>query len=181
MWRRKKLENAVRTALCTEHQHIWRFALALSRSRDLADDLVQATCVRALERANTVTHDTALRAWLLTICRSIWLNDLRAQAIRRTSQYDETVHVDTNEIFHDSETNIFVGEVFKAVLDLPESQREVVMLVYVLGYRYREASEILNVPMGTVMSRLSSARAKLAPLGAATGQVIALPRRQGKR
>lgn len=63
-----------------------------------------------------------------------------------------------------SEMNIFAREVFTEVMALPEAQREVAMLVFVEGHSYREAAEILDVPVGTVMSRLHAARKKLRPL-----------------
>ena len=64
------------------------------------------------------------------------------------------------------ETNIFAAQVFREVLELPEAQRETVLLVYVEGLTYREAADVLNVPMGTIMSRLAAARLKLSELNA---------------
>ena len=64
----------------------------------------------------------------------------------------------------DAETNIFYAQVFRAVMDLPEAQRITVFLVYVEGFSYKEAAEHLQIPIGTVMSRLAAARCKLAAL-----------------
>ena len=78
--------------------------------------------------------------------------------------------VDTEALTSDGvreiETNIFAAQVLREVLDLPESQRETVLLVYVEGLTYREAAEVLKVPVGTVMSRLAAARLKLSGLNA---------------
>ena len=61
-----------------------------------------------------------------------------------------------------SEANIFTGEVFNAIRNLPESQRETVLLVYVEGYAYKDAAQMLEIPIGTVMSRLAAARKSIA-------------------
>lgn len=140
---------------------IWRFALSLSRQRDLADDLVQATCLRAMEKHQQFDGIGRLEAWCLTICRSIWLNQLRAQAVRAASAIDTVPAADLQAIIPSSEANIFATEVLSEVMKLPEAQREVVVLVYVEGFRYAEVAQMLDVPIGTVMSRLSAARGKL--------------------
>jgi len=140
---------------------LWRFALSLSRKRDVADDLVQATCIRAIEKHEQFDGLGRLEAWGLTICRSIWLNEVRAQKVRATSAIDTVPDSELRAIIPDQEANIFAAEVLVEVMKLPEGQREVVFLVYVEGFRYSEAAKLLDVPIGTVMSRLSAARGKL--------------------
>ncbi len=154
-------EQAVRSAVQTHSKRVWRFALALSGASDVADDLVQATCLRALERHHQVTSQDRLDSWLMTICRSIWLNEVRSRAVRRAQALSVTPEAELVATGPDSETNIFAAEVFTQVMQLPEAQRETVMLVFVEGYSYREAAALLDVPIGTIMSRLSSARQKL--------------------
>ena len=136
---------------------IWRFALSLSGRPDVADDLTQATCLRALEKAAQFAPGTRLDAWCLTICRSIWLNDLRARTLRDAGQLDRDAE-QVASISPPADVNIFASEVFSQVMGLPEAQRATVMLVYVEGHSYREAAEILDIPIGTVMSRLATAR-----------------------
>ncbi|WP_297843211.1 RNA polymerase sigma factor [Pseudomonas sp.] len=150
---------------------LWRYGLVLSRQRHVADDLVQATCVRALERAGQFVPGTRLDRWLLTIMHSIWLNEVRSQRVRQgqgfvdaqsTLSFDGEQHV---------ESQVLASQVIKRVNALPEAMRETVFLAYVEGLSYREVAQVLNVPMGTVMSRLASARLKLAethPPGAVT-------------
>lgn len=140
---------------------IWRFALSLSRQRDIADDLVQATCLRALEKHQQFDGTGRLDAWCLTICRSIWLNELRSRAVRAARAIDTVPEAELAAIIPMQEANIFTAEVLTEVMNLPEAQREAVVLVYVEGYRYTEAAEMLGVPLGTIMSRLSAARGKL--------------------
>lgn len=154
--RAKKNELAVGDA----HPAVWRFALAMTGRRDVADDLAQSTILRALERLSQFTGGS-VEAWCITICRSIWLNELRAQGVRDRAAISLSDDSVTEQVFSDTETNIFAREVFTKVMELPEAQRETVALVYVSGFSYREAAEILGVPIGTVMSRLSAGRKKL--------------------
>jgi RNA polymerase sigma-70 factor (ECF subfamily) len=136
----------------------------LARASDAADDLVQATCVRAIERADQFVAGTRLDRWLFSILRSIWLNEIRSRRIRQGGGFvdaEETLSIDGA---HDIKTNILAGQVLKAIGRLPEAQRETVLLVYGEGYTYAEAACALSVPIGTVMSRLAAARAALARL-----------------
>ena len=154
-------EQAVRGAIRMHSKRIWRFGFALSGTSDVADDLLQSTCLRALERHHQVTSHERLDSWLMTICRSIWLNEVRARSVRKAQALSVTSEAELIAAGSDSETNIFAAEVFTQVMQLPEAQRETVMLVFVEGYSYREAAALLEVPIGTIMSRLSNARQKL--------------------
>jgi RNA polymerase sigma-70 factor (ECF subfamily) len=156
--------EAVKTGLRQHIRRLWRYGVVLSGSRDTADDLVQATCLRALERADQFQAGTHLDRWLMTILHSIWLNDVRAARYRRG---EGLVDAESTLVFDGAgtmETNISALQVLKEVQSLPEAQRETVFIVYVEGFSYREAAGLLDVPIGTVMSRLAAARAKLAAL-----------------
>lgn len=157
----EKKITQVNAALVTALPSVWRFALSLSGRADAADDLVQATALRALERVDQVTEFSNLTPWFLTICRSIWLNELRAAKVRQSQSLAATPDIDLIANFLDIEENIFASEVFTEVMSLPEAQRAVVMLVLIEGHGYRAAADILDVPLGTVMSRLHAARSKL--------------------
>ncbi len=140
---------------------VWRFSVALTKNRDDADDLTQATVVRAIERREQFDRDTHLGAWCKTICRSIWLNQMRAAKLRQAQALDTVPEALLADLAANAETNIFAVQVFNEIMNLPEAQRETVVLVYAEGYKYVETAEILGVPIGTVMSRLAAARAKL--------------------
>jgi RNA polymerase sigma-70 factor (ECF subfamily) len=145
---------------------LWRYGVVLSGNRASAEDLVQATCLRALERADQFKAGTRLDRWLFTIMHSIWLNEIRAERYRRGQGL---VDADTALVFDGVraiEANISAAQVLNRVVSLPEAQRQTVFLVYVEGYTYREAGEALGVPIGTIMSRLATARARLAGLDA---------------
>ncbi len=154
-------EQAVRGAIQTHSKRVWRFGLALSGASDVADDLLQATALRALEKHHQVTSYERLDSWLMTICRSIWLNEIRARSVRKAQALSVTPEAELVATGPEPETNIFAAQVFTQVMQLPEAQRETVMLVFVEGYSYREAADMLDVPIGTIMSRLSNARQKL--------------------
>ena len=143
---------------------LWRYALVLSKAADVAEDLVQATCVRAIERADQFSSGTRLDRWLFVILRSIWLNEIRARRIREGGGFvpaEDVLSVDGVQMV---ETNILAAEVLTAISGLPEAQRETLMLVYGEGYSYAEAARALGIPIGTVMSRLAAARSALARL-----------------
>ena len=143
---------------------LWRFGLVLARDPAVAEDLVQATCVRALERSSQFAIGTRLDRWLFTILRSIWINQLRAQRIRTGHGLVDADKVLVTDGEQEIETNILAGQVLKHALELPEAQREALLLVCVEGLTYQEAADVLNVPIGTVMSRLAAARLKLSAL-----------------
>jgi RNA polymerase sigma-70 factor (ECF subfamily) len=145
---------------------LWRYGLVLARNREIAEDLVQATCVRALERASQFEISTRLDRWLFTILRSIWINQLRAQQVRLGEGLVDPEEELISDGVREIEMNIFATQVFREVLELPEAQREAVLLVYVEGLTYREAADVLHVPIGTIMSRLAAARLKLSELNA---------------
>lgn len=153
---------AVRAGMAQIYPRLWRFAFSLSGSRAGADDLAQRTCARALERAEQFTVGTHLDRWLLTMARRIWLNELRADTVRRGAGLVPVEDTDLAADILPAEMNIFAGEVFSSIAALPEAQRETVLLVYVEGYAYREAADMLEVPIGTVMSRLAAARKTIA-------------------
>lgn len=152
----------MRTGLGDVYPRLWRFALSLTGSRAGADDLAQKTCTRALERGEQFDPETYLDRWMLTMARRIWLNELRADAVRRGNGLIQVEEMDIAGENLSAEANIYAGEVFNAIRHLPEAQRETVMLVYVEGFAYREAAEMLDVPIGTVMSRLAAARKTIA-------------------
>jgi RNA polymerase sigma-70 factor, ECF subfamily len=151
----------VRAGLTPLYPRLWRFCLVISGSRQAAADLAQATCLRALEKALLFQPGTHLDRWLFTMARRIWLNEMRATAVRRGGGLMALEDIEIEERRPGPEANIFAREVFRAVGALPEALRATVLLVYVEGYAYREAAEILDIPVGTVMSRLAAARAKL--------------------
>lgn len=140
-----------------------RFALSLCRSRDVADDLVQATCERALAGRAGYTPGTRMDAWLFRILRNLWIDRHRkVSGEGPTSSLDEAIDGVGEDGARVAETRLMLDATGRAILRLPEERREVLLLVCVEDLSYREAAEVLGVPIGTVMSRLARARLDLA-------------------
>ncbi|MBX5159591.1 RNA polymerase sigma factor [Rhizobium sp. NZLR8] len=163
-------EADIRSGLTENLARLWRYGLVLSHQRDVADDLVQATCVRALERADQFIPGTRLDRWLFSILHSIWLNEIRSRRVRQGQGFVDARETLTFDGAHSTETRVMAGQVLKRVNALPEAQRTVVFLAYVEGLSYREVASILDIPIGTVMSRLAAARAKLSGDGLEGGR-----------
>ncbi len=143
---------------------LWRFALRLTRCTSDAEDLVQRCCLRALERRWQLKPGTAVLSWLFSIMHSTWLNELRARQRRRESSLDwedELAEFEPAYPGCSPEEALMFRQIVDAVHALPEAQRLVMMLVAVEGLSYREAAEVLEIPVGTVMSRLARARMTL--------------------
>ena len=136
-----------------------RFALSLARNRDEAEDLVQATYARAIERIDQYRLGTRLVGWLFSILNSIWVNQVRATEVRhRHAEDTRLAAVETDQTWPGLVARQSLAKVRRQVAILPEDQRAALMLIAVEGLSYREASDILNVPMGTLASRLARAR-----------------------
>ncbi|MBV6823307.1 RNA polymerase sigma factor [Pseudomonas sp. PD9R] len=141
---------------------LWRYGLLLSRQRHVAEDLVQATCVRALERAGQFESGTRMDRWLMSILHSIWVNEVRARRVRIGEGLVDADSALSFDGEYAAQTHVLASQVIRRVDALPEMQREAVFLAYVEGLSYREVAEVLQIPIGTVMSRLAAARVKLA-------------------
>lgn len=136
-----------------------RYAYALLRDHDLADDLVQDTLERALSRWRLRRDDGDLRAWLFAIQRNLYVNRWRQHRRRGTAiTLDE---VPTQGTAPNQEAVLEVHDVLAAMDHLPEEQKSLLLLVGVEDFSYDDAARILGMPIGTVMSRLSRARQRL--------------------
>ena len=139
-----------------------RFARGLTHGSEEGDDLVQAACERALARHDQFEPGTRLDSWMYRIVQNIWLDSRRRQK-------NEAVSLDPADLAqhaapaaaHAAEDGLYLAQVREAIATLPEEQRTVLMLVTVEGVAYKDAADILELPLGTVMSRLSRARVAL--------------------
>lgn len=140
---------------------LWRFALRLTRDKTDAEDLVQRCCLRALERRWQWRPGSEMLSWLFSIMHSIWLNEIRARQRRRESSVaweDEWAEAMPAVHASDPSDTALCRQILQAVDALPEAQRLVMMLIAIEGLSYKEAAEVLSIPVGTVMSRLLRAR-----------------------
>jgi RNA polymerase sigma-70 factor (ECF subfamily) len=142
-----------------------RYARALLRNRADAEDLVQEALARANGRADSFQAGTNMRAWLFTILHNVHVNQVRSRASRPDEVPVESVE---NRLTTPArqEERVEVREMMRALDELPDEQRQVLLLVALEGLKYEEVAEMIGVPIGTVMSRLSrgreAVRAKLA-------------------
>lgn len=141
--------------------------MVLSHNRDVAEELVQSTCVRALERSAQFTPGTRIDRWLFTLLHSIWINDLRAQRVRLGQGFVDSDDLHAPDTRQREDDRLHYQQIMARVGRLPEAQRNALFLVYVEGFTYQEAADTLSVPIGTIMSRLAAARATLARADAA--------------
>lgn len=141
---------------------LWRLAHSWCRNRALADDLVQDALTKALHRHGQLRDPEATHAWLCSILANVWHDHLRgskdALDIETVAEHDLPAAAGPEE---DCLQNEIVRRVRTAVGRLPTGQREVVTLVDLEEFSYAEVATILAIPIGTVMSRLSRARAAL--------------------
>jgi RNA polymerase sigma-70 factor, ECF subfamily len=137
-----------------------RYARYLRREPDHADDLVQECLARAIAKIHTWQPGTNLRAWLFVILRNCHINEIRREQ-RMDSIEDSPTDEPALTTPGNQETSVALSEVRRAYLGLSEEHREVLLLVAIEGLQYEEAAAILEVPLGTVRSRLSRARQAL--------------------
>ncbi len=142
---------------------LWRYAYALTRDRTMADDLVQDCAERALRKRDLWKQTGALKPWLMKMLLNLYRNQLRTQSRR-----PQLVAMD--DMHHDPaapdalDQKLALSQTARAMKKLPDDQREALLLVVLGGVSYKQAAAALNVPLGTLMSRLGRARAKLREL-----------------
>ncbi|MBY5781637.1 RNA polymerase sigma factor [Rhizobium leguminosarum] len=142
-----------------------RFAISLCRSRELADDLVQMACERAILAADSFVPGSRFDAWMFRILRNLWIDHLRRQKTAGPQgDLDDARDVSIPSGEAASLARMDLLEVTAALQKLPAEQREVLVLVCVEEFSYRDAAEVLAIPIGTAMSRLARARKNLMEL-----------------
>jgi RNA polymerase sigma-70 factor, ECF subfamily len=145
-----------------------RFARNLARNHDDADDVVQMALERALKNWTQWRSDARLDSWLFKIVRNAWIDEVRSRMRRNkvfvADEAGEEIGSDTVEQATDAMS------VQSAMAKLPEDQRTAVSLVLVEGLPYKEAAEVLDIPIGTLTSRLARGRAALQALLQAEGE-----------
>lgn len=146
-----------------------RFARALTRNPADADDLCQIALERALKARDRFEEGTRLDSWMYRIMRNCWIDEARANKRRSETFAPEEAGLGIgDEGDRHIEARVELASVARAMATLPDEQREAIALVMVEGLAYREAAEILDVPMGTLTSRLVRGRqALMAQLGEA--------------
>lgn len=151
-----------RESLESARPGLYRVAYSWCRDAALADDLVQEATTKALERGDQLRDPARLKGWLYAILSRCWHDHLRGQHPHEDIDElaDHHLHNDSSPV-DDAERRETVARVRAAVARLPVGQRQVVTLVDLEEFSYAEVGEILEIPIGTVMSRLCRARRAL--------------------
>lgn len=155
----------IRHSIAAELPRLRRYARALSAGdTSHADDLVQHALERALNKAHLFQPGTNLRAWLFTILHNVSVSEHRKRAARPYEVSDETTPESAYATPPDAHGKLALRDMARALERLPQEQRETVLLVSLEGLSYKEVSEVMAVPIGTVMSRLARGRDQLRTL-----------------
>ncbi len=159
------MDETIRREMLALLPRLRRFAYGLTGSIEEGDDLVQATCERAIGRLDTFEPGTRLDSWMYRIAQNTFFNWRRAGKVR--AEYlqlidpEEQGRVDGPRAM---EARLTLDRARTCIAKLPEEQRSVLLLIAVEGLAYKEAAEVLDLPIGTVTSRLARARLALSAL-----------------
>jgi len=159
----KLSEEHLKRAVSEHLEALRRFSAALTGNPSDGDDLAHSTVERLLEKG--VPEDATYAAWMYRVCRNLWIDQLRRNERMTTPGQDD---LERRMDYLDGERTVMtmmtMSEVETAMQELEVDHREVLALVAIEECSYREAAEILDIPVGTVMSRLARARKRLLEL-----------------
>lgn len=151
-------------ALQNNESMLLKHATRLTKDINAAYDLYQETAYRAIKHAGRFTEDTNEQAWLMTIMRNLFINDYRKKKRRQTLQDGSTnsylLNSSEAEVYNDGESRVDYQALLKIIDNLEDSLRIPFLLNYE-GYKYEEIAEQLDIPLGTVKSRIFFARKRM--------------------
>lgn len=141
-----------------------RFALTLTRNPSDADTLVHDVCERAVSRSHLWNGEARLESWVYAMTRNLWIEEIKKHGVRDdVGPFRDSVEPDGEKAFYNSRLQ-------QMILTMPDGLASVFVLVTIEGHTYREAAEILKIPIGTVMGQLSAARVRLASMRSETSE-----------
>ncbi len=147
-------------ALVAETGKLQKFALRLTKNKADADDLLQSTCLRALEKEHSFENGTNLFGWTSKIMFNLFATDYRRKMKFETQGDPESI-LENQSVPPMQEIGAEVAKIKRAMLKLNPDHQEIVVLICVKGMHYHEVSKLLDIPVGTVRSRLSRAKKEL--------------------
>ena len=147
-------------ALVAETGKLQKFALRLTKNKADADDLLQSTCLRALEKEHSFESGTNLFGWTSKIMFNLFATDYRRKMKFETQGDPESI-LENQAVPPMQEIGAEVAKIKRAMLKLNPDHQEIVVLICVKGMHYHEVSKLLDIPVGTVRSRLSRAKKEL--------------------
>lgn len=146
--------------LVHEMPKLRKFAGKLTRNATEAEDLLQSTLLRALEKKTYFETGTDLFKWSSKIMYNIFVTDYRRK-VKFETQYDPTSHIENRSVDADQQTKLEVKVLARAMEQMSPEHKEILVMVCVKGMQYQEVADALEIPVGTVRSRLSRARNQL--------------------
>lgn len=152
-------DDAFRAELGAVIPHLRAFGRSLSGSRDLADDLVQETLLKAWNARRRFQAGTNMRAWTFIILRNVFLSQMRRNRFR--GEWDDLVADRVLAAPASQDRNVELADLHRAMQQLPPAQREALVLIGAGGFAYEEAAEICGVAVGTIKSRVARGRTAL--------------------
>ncbi|MEM8528435.1 MAG: RNA polymerase sigma factor [Bacteroidota bacterium] len=147
-------------------QRLYAFAMKLTRNRSDADDLLQETVIRAYSNRDKFQLGTNFKSWITTIMRNTFINNYRTRKRKNIvdgSLEDHTYAVESNIVPNNCESNLMMEEL-SSILNSVKPKYRIPFLMYYKGYEYSEIATEMSLPIGTVKSRLFTARQKLSAL-----------------
>ncbi len=155
-------DNEFKDELAQVIPHLRAFGRSLSGSRDLADDLVQETLLKAWAARKRFQAGTNMRAWTFIILRNLFLSQMRRARFK--GEWDEVTASKILAAPASQDRHVELGDMQRALMHLPQPQREALILVGAEGFSYEDAAKISGCAVGTVKSRVNRARARLSEL-----------------
>ncbi len=149
--------------LINEMPKLRKFAYKLTRNTAEADDLVQSTLLRALEKNSYFETGTDLFRWTSKIMYNLFVTDYRRKTKFET-QYDPESYIENRAVEADQQVKMELKAVGAAMQKMSDEHKEILVMVCVKGLQYQEVADMLHIPVGTVRSRLSRARSQLQSL-----------------
>src|SRR3954452_135642 len=152
-------DSEFKSQLAAVIPHLRAFGRSISGSRDLADDLVQETLMKAWAARQRFQAGTNMRAWTFIILRNLYLSQMRRARFK--GEWDDLVADRRLAAPASQDRHVELNDMQRALLHLPQPQREALILVGAGGFAYEEAAEICNVAVGTIKSRVARGRVAL--------------------
>ena len=170
---RRKVSASLRDSLVAEMSSLRAFGVSLCGDKERADDLVQETLFKAWNHIESFHEGTNLKAWLFTILRNTYFSERRKR--RREVQDTEGSYAAQLSTPPEQPGHMDMQDFRTALAGIPDDQREALILVGAAGFSYEEAAQICGCPIGTIKSRVTRARGRLAAMLASTSDLDAGP------
>ncbi len=149
--------EALKILILERLKDLRRFAYSLTNDMSDADDLTQIVVEKLLTKP--IPDNVIPLSWMFRVCKNAWIDELRSRKVRKTDDSIELTQIASATEISGEEDNF--QHVKMAITQLPEPYKDVISLVIIAGLSYAETSEVLQIPIGTVMSRVARARMKL--------------------